>query len=160
MNIFQTDFKRLMLQLLPTFLRKPLFKAVVSAIGSALNVLCDRFNLNRDRNLYNLSITSQVCFLEKVLNDKFDNVQRRIYISNGAWRAPLPIYLILENQPVYLYLESENQPVPLYLQNETGFIAEGFVINVPIELQPSEQDLTGTVNLFKLAGKTFTINYF
>lgn len=160
MSIFQTDFKRLLQQLLPTFLRKPLIKAFISAISSAINALRNRFNLNRDRNLYNLSITPQVCYLEKVLNDKFDFTQRRIYINNGDWRAAVSVFLVAENNPVALYLTSENQPIPLYLQTENGYISESFMINVPTELQPSEQDLRGIVNLFKLAGKVYSINYF
>ena len=160
MNIFNTNFKILAQQLLPTFLRKPLFTALISAIAVPFDFLRNKLNLFRNKNLYNLSITSQVCFLEKALNDKFDSELRRIFITNGAWRASLPIYIIPENQPVPLRLTSENQPLPLYLQHENGFINENFVVNVPTELQPFEQDLKGVVMAFKLAGKTFSINYF
>ena len=145
---------------MPTFLRKPIITAFVSAIASVFNTLRGRVSANRDRNLYNLSITPQVCFLEKALNDKFDSTPRRIYITNGVWRSFLPIFLRAENKPIALYLDSENQPIPLYLQIENGFVNESFIVNVPSELQPFEQDLNGIVMAFKLAGKTFTINYF
>jgi len=80
---------------------------------------------------------SQICFLQAVLNDSFDNIQRRIIIRNATLREPLWFYEPEENKPVLFYEPSDNKPV--YFREESEFIGDGadFLVLVPIDLKPN-----------------------
>lgn len=65
-----------------------------------LNDLYDKWYNWRIDNLYKLEHTGQVCYLRGSLNDKFDRVERRIYIGDG---------LLFDTQ--YIFTEAEEQDV-------------------------------------------------
>ncbi|HMQ77105.1 MAG TPA: hypothetical protein PKE21_13890 [Flavobacteriales bacterium] len=58
----------------------------------------------RSRTLYAMQITGQTIYLEKALNDRFDPLNRDIYIENLADLTQLYIYNKVELRPApYLY---------------------------------------------------------
>ncbi|QYS86300.1 hypothetical protein JJC03_15445 [Flavobacterium oreochromis] len=91
----------------------------------------------RKESLYKLDHNSQICNLQAVLNDIFDNTERRIIIRNAVLREPLWFYEPEENKPVLFYEESDNKPV--YFREESEFIGDGadFLVLVPINLKPT-----------------------
>lgn len=62
------------------------------------------FKAYRLSTLYDMRITGQVIYLERALNDRFDNVARRIYIETQADLTQDYIYRKVEERPpLYLY---------------------------------------------------------
>ncbi|MDR1543075.1 MAG: hypothetical protein LBS50_01435 [Prevotellaceae bacterium] len=158
MNIFNTNIEILMLQLLPSFLRKPLVIAFLNAFSTPFKSILNLVKNNRQKNLNFIKITSQVCSLEKALNDFFET--QNITISDGNYREPLWLALQAEQQPLWLGLSSETPPLWLGLSSENGFENEAFIVHCPNDLQSRQAEIIAFVNQFKLAGKTFSIIYF
>lgn len=63
----------------------------------------------RDRTLYDMRITGQTIYLEKALNDRFDPINRDIWIENLADLTQLYLYNKIElRPPLYLYNKWNN----------------------------------------------------
>ena len=157
MKIFNLDLNKLVKLLLPIFLRKEKIIAFLNALISPLVKLYNRFILNRNNNLYILDITPQVFSLEKMLNDRYDNVDRRIYISNGAFRDADYIYLEAEMRPKFISIQAENSPEYLHNRSEFGFIDETFIIHIPASLIDYMEEMEQMTDAFKLVSRTFKI---
>lgn len=61
---------------------KGVAKSILSAFGSILNEILSKYITSFEEMHYGLSIAPQVCFLEKMLNDKYDKEQRSIRIED------------------------------------------------------------------------------
>jgi hypothetical protein len=146
-----------MRQLLPTILRKKVLVAFLDAIASPLLSLYSKFMHNRNTNNYGLGITSQVCYLEKMLNDRYDPELRRIYITDGEFRDSIYLYRDVEQMDEYLFLPSENRDKYLYHDSELGFAGSAFIVYIPAELVNSMQEMGILTDSYKLAGRSFTI---
>ncbi len=156
------DLNYLMQVLLPPLLRQPTLKALLTALQSQVvflqSDLYDFFDLVR----YELSINGQVINLEHILNDKFDNVNREIYISDGT-ENPL-VYLFNNSEPnedLIIANTSEVAIPPVYLYNHIELEIEvDFIVNVPSTITLDENLLKSIVNKYRCASKRFTIEYF
>lgn len=122
--------------------------------------LYNLFLLYRTAVIYDLMITPQVCYLEALLNDRYDYTDRRIYIDDVIEQAPLYIYADAETHPIDLYTDSEALPVDLYTEGEGGDYADDFVIMVPAALVFSRIEMTSLVMLKRLPGMKFKIQTF
>lgn len=156
-NIFNIDYYRLVKLLLPVMLRRPLLLAFMEAIVSPVDTLYGLFSSNRNANLYRLSITPQVCFLEKALNDRFDISRRRIYIEDGVFYDEQYLFTEGEGLDEYVYTPVENKDIYLYTRSETGSGSVDFIVVVPAGLRYNEAEMKALVNMYKLASKTFII---
>lgn len=158
-KIYQFDWHRLTRELLPVMLRKPHLLAVVEACVSALIAVRARFmNFKLDVE-YDLTITPQVCYLERMLNDKFDYSQRRIRIVDGVSYDPVLLSLSEEAKPVLLTANSqEGAAVLLPLQSEVAQFSSDFVVTVPENVVFDEKRMSALMHKYKLAAKVFTIN--
>lgn len=114
----------------------------------------------RKAKLYELSITPQVCYLEALLNDRFDLINRGIYIGDPIDKSPLYIYVEAETKPKYLYTEAEDQPKYLYTDGEAGQNGDDFIVWVPVAVVFDPLEMRSLVNKFKLAGMKFKIQTF
>ena len=145
------DIDKLLVLLTPTFLRKPKLIAWLRTLAMPLNKLLDDFKVHRERDLYNLTHNSQVCYLRKALNDEFDPQLRRIKIEDGR-----------QNQRLYIYPRSANRPLyigKVFLYQRGSYIDGGvdFVVVLPHGLEYDRYKLEALVNFYKLAGKRWTI---
>ena len=96
--------------------------------------------------------------LRVLLNDKFDNTERRIYITD-ADNLPLPYLFnkIEENEPIYIFNKSEVE-TPLYLYNNQEYITDNdFTVVLPIGLSYDLNYLKSLINKFKIAGVRYNI---
>ena len=122
-----------------------------------VSILHQRFLLYRNAKNYQLFITPQVCFLERLLNDGFDFTLRRIRIVDAIWYLPTYIYQEAELKPVAIYQEAEFNPVYLYTENEAGEFKDDFVVKVPAGLVFNENEMRGKLDAYKLAGTHYKI---
>lgn len=156
-RIFHIDYKKLVQLLLPIRLRRPLILLVLQSLIWPLQMLYGRFTRQRDAHLYRLKITPQVVYLERLLNDKYDILERRIRIVDPQYFDPMYLYQKEENKPVYLHQENENQPVYLYQSGQTPEHAADFTIEIPADITFLEPELRAVVDAYKLAGKIYMI---
>lgn len=157
-KIFNIDYNTLVRWLVPVALRNARMLAWLQALLWPVVTLYQAFRRNRDANLYRLSITPQVCYLEKMLNDRFDNSERRIHIDDAIDRPPVYLYQDDEQKPVYLASAPLSQP--LYLETEFGLNLDDFVVWVHSSIIFEFNEMRSLVNLYKLAGTRFSIQFY
>lgn len=141
----------------PKPLRKGTVLAFLNAYVTPLVFTYQSFLKFRKAKLYQLMITPQVCYLERLLRDRFDFTLRRIEIEDAIWHSPWYLYQEAELKPEYLFIESENQPVFLYTDNEAGSIKDDFVVLVPQDIVFDDNEMRSIINSYRLAGKRYKI---
>ena len=149
--MYNLNIDKLLVLLTPTFLRKPKLVAWLRMLATPLHKLLYTFQQARTADLYNLAHNSQICYLRKVLNDEFDDEQRRIRIEDGKQKQRLYIYPRSANKPLYLG--------KIFLYQRGDYIDGGvdFIVVLPKDLTYDKYKLEALVNFYKLAGKRWTI---
>lgn len=149
---YKVDFDKLILLLLPTFLRKPKLFAFLKALISPIASLHYRWSLMRGENLKILQYNSQRCYMRGVLNDRYDPDLRRITIDNTGNKIQDYIYTPAENTPVFLGT--------MYLEQDLNYIGSSvdFLVKVPSALLDLKQnEIIATLDFYVLAGKQYQI---
>ena len=149
---YKVDFDRLILLLLPTFLRKPVFFGYLKALISPIASLHYRWEKIRAANLKKLEYNSQKCYLRKALNDYHDNEQRRIYTTK-----------VPQLTGNYLFQPEEN--LDFYLGTmwlDLDYTAQGervdFLVYVPAEILATKtNEIMATLEMYVLASKTYKL---
>lgn len=143
--------------MIPKQLRKTKYVIMVQAALYPLLFLMDNFFRYRAAKEYQLLITTQVCYLTRLLNDRFDFTDRRITIGDAEKKEPIFLYQQEEEKPVYFSTEDENSPVYLYTKNEAGEFSDDFVVNVPSAVVFDEDEMASLLNSYILFGTHYKI---
>lgn len=149
---YKIDFNRLILLLLPTFLRKPILFGYLRALISPIVSLHYRWEQMRNANLKTLSYNGQKCYLRGALNDYFDPELRRITINDTAQLEQDFIYTQAENLDVYLGV--------MYLEQDFNYVSGvvDFLVNVPNDILNNKvNEITALLDFYKLAGKSYQL---
>ena len=167
MSVFDVDFDVLVKQLLPVRLRKVKTIAWLKCLVLPVKWLFGLFKIFRSGNLYTLAHDGQICYLEAALNDMFDPILRRVFISDGIYVDPVFVYLVPELKPVFIDLASEvgtgiipnPDPVRMYLDAEVdgGVGSYTFVVNVPISVTFDMARLRALVDQYRLPGRKYNV---
>ena len=152
--MYNIDYNKLILWLVPDFLRKGRQFAWLKTLASPVKRLWELFIKQRAENLYKLNHGPEVWSLQKALNDRFDSEKRRIYITDGYTKDRLFIYSKVEDKPKSLGT--------LHLHNRGDYSDTGvdFIVWVPntVPLTSSNNyELRSLVDFYKLASKRYTI---
>lgn len=158
--VYDINFKKIIKWWTPLQICKTIWRTYLGVLVTPIAQLYQMFLLYREAILYDLMITSQVCYLEMMLRDRYDFTLRRIYITDALERPPLYLYQEAEDHPVYLYKESEGQPVYMYTDGEGGDYADDFIIMVPIDIVFDPVEMISLVMGKRLPGMRFTIQTF
>ncbi|MGM8362143.1 hypothetical protein ACSV4D_09535 [Flavobacterium sp. ARAG 55.4] len=148
---YKVDWDRLILLLLPTFLRKPVLFGYLRALISPIASLHYIWLRMRDDNLNKLSYNSQRCYLRKALNDKCDPELRRIYIDEVPEVNENYIYQSEENLDYYL------DTMWLDLDYSEGGETVDFIVFVPNDVTNKIIEITAILEFYKLPGKLYKI---
>jgi hypothetical protein len=160
-KIFDINYKRAVLLLLPTFLRREVLVAFLNAMTAPAVTLYNLFAVNRKNNLYRLRMNGQVCYLRRMLNDAFVEAKGAIQIDNSksigrwqfAWDKDYDPYMR------YLLITDEGT----IFQDKSAIFQDvnGFIVSVPRALHNVNNDakLRSLLNAYKLLGKSYTIIY-
>lgn len=158
--IYNINFSRLLINMLPTFLRQPVIYGILYAAGKVLGLTYKDFTTARKEHNYKLTHNGQVCYLRAALNDAFGGgfdileVERR-----GEW-----LYAITEDGSGILLSVGEGgnaaeveggQKVPL-VYNETLLNASqnSFIVSVPYSIyQTRLPAVAALVDKYKLISK-------
>lgn len=162
--MFNIDFHKLVVDLLPWFFRKPVWISWLGALISPVGSLYINFLSFRDMRLYESRYNGQVAELEYVLNDFYygDGTLMRIYIEDNTESGEIYLYNIAENEDeTYIYNVNEASEPEIYIFNTSeGTGGTDFIVFVPDTLVYDTDYLRGLVRKYKIAGPTFTIqNY-
>lgn len=158
--VYDIDFAKLVRWLLPRKIRNSRLIEWLYALTGPVVYLYQDFLRFRKQKLYELMITPQVCYLEALLNDRYDFTARGIYIVDAIEYPPLYLALDSELDPVYLATDAEADPVYLPTDGESGSLTDDFIIMVPASVVFNEQEMRSLVNVYKLAGMKFKIQIF
>lgn len=159
-RIYIVNFKKLVTQRLPVDLRQQKVMAFFLAFVSPIVTIYNALILFRTNMLYKLLINSQVVYLEKLLNDRYDTTLRRIHILDGKEYAASFLFTKAESKPMVIYRKSEDRPKFLYTRGEAGQYTFDFVVFVPVSVTYDTNEMTSLVASNKLASKLFTIQTF
>jgi len=164
--MFNIDFNNIIQLLLPPFLRKIKIIEWLKALVKPLIDLYAIFFQYRTDTLYSLSFTGQVIYLEKLLNDTYNNGSPGIYITDGSFILKTYLYHKSEGgAKTYLFHKSENAAKTYLFHKSEYTITYDFVVMVPAAIysilqQNNNQGLNkmkALINLYKIAGKRYTI---
>ncbi len=157
MKPFKIAYNILVRLLFPMFLQGEIMLAYINALIAPVKRLKNEFNSFCDENIYKIEHTSQVCYLQAAINDRYDEGLRRIKVVDGATQQPLYIFQVIEQKPVYIYLESENNPVYLYQESEYYGSGEDFIVEVPNFIDYDINEFRALVLYYRLPSKSFKI---
>ena len=158
--IYNINFSRLLINMLPTFLRQPVIYGILYAAGKVLGLTYKDFTTARKEHNYKLTHNGQVCYLRAALNDAFGGgfdileVERR-----GEW-----LYAITEDGSGILLsvVEGGNaaeveggQKVPLvYNEALLNAAQNSFIVSVPYSIyQTRLPAVAALVDKYKLISK-------
>ena len=104
---------------------------------------------------YRINHNGQVCWLQKMLNDKFDSTLRRIRVKNVVPRQPLWVYYPADEKPIYIHT-STDYPVYLY-RTEDYYLEFDFEVFIPFSLGGLKNQMNAQINYYKLGSKNHKI---
>lgn len=150
---YKINFDKLVVLLLPTFLRKPRIIAFLSLFSTQLTKLYNTWLVKKIEDVIWLNHNSQVCYLRKILNDEFDDLKRRITITDGQLYERQYLYTIGEKKPKYFG--------KIYLRQSSDYADTGidFFVVVPVDINIDQQKhkLNAFINRYKLASKRYKV---
>ena len=156
MRIFDLTLRKLIVLLLPTFLRKPRTVAWLQMLIAPLEQLQYDFAQKRTADLVVLSHNGQKCYLRKILNDTFDKHLRRIRISDMRLFNAVYVFTEAENEPLSL---QDDAPAYLYSEAEMQVSGVNFSVHLPAELRSREVEVRALTDTYKLASKRYILQY-
>ncbi len=160
-RIYDVNIKRLALLTLPTWLRRPLAGALVYAGVAPLGRLLRELRTFRDATRYRTAHNGQVCRLRGLLNDEFDPDLRRIAVEDGGGGEEASTVYRRETGRWALVPRRGAGAAVIHREGFGGTGGYDFWVEVPEELRTDETEtrLRAMVNMYKLAGKRYAINY-
>lgn len=158
---YDISFSQLVLQLLPPILHFDLVIAFASALIYPLTQIHKAFTIlvaNTDT-----SVNSQVCYMQSILNDRYDYYERRVVVRDSAIDYD-SFFLFDEGRgnPAMLYDDQQGDAVMWVDNNLLGSTNTDFDIVFPLGYALTENEyraLRQFVNNNKLASKRFKIVY-
>lgn len=155
---YSVDIDILTKLLLPTKLRQQRIMAYLSALVAPLVALHYTWRQFRKANLYKIEHTGQICYLRGSLNDSFDPIERRIYITDGVDRDGVFIATEAENFDVWIATEAEAETLWITTEAETVTSGVDYIIYVPQALYDNQlPDLKAHIDFYRVGGKRYKI---
>lgn len=149
---YKIDWNKFIILSLPTFLRNSRMGSLLGLFSAEMNNIHYTWEEYRKDNIYKLNHNSQVCYLRKALNDRFDPVNRRIVITGSHRYKQQYIYTEVEKKDKYLGT--------LYLRQDVDFADNGvdFLVLAPSELLDADNyEMKALIDYYKLASKRYKI---
>ncbi len=157
MSVFNINYERLITLLLPTRLRGATIQDLLKAFLKPFQILFNQFISYREATIITLTHTGQVMYIEHILNDTYDEDQRRIHIDDGdEYRYPEFLYNYSEGQQALELNNYDNGQIEMNNAIEFNLIND-FVVKIPATLPSDDNAIREMVNRYKQAGKRFKI---
>ncbi len=145
------DFRKILKRATLGRICEGLFLVVINAVGALLNVFWGMYLKVVNGIKYDLSITSQVCYLDAMLNNEYDPLQRRIYIEDtGVERG-------------YFFFSPEEPAYNKFYFGKSWFIKDtrytanrGFIVVLPKDIVAGDK-MHALIRRHKLVGMNYEI---
>lgn len=140
--------------------------ALLAAFFSHLREIKDQFVALQNKINYDIKFNAQTLSLETRLNQQYNLVIGTIYIENlsTADQATYIFWLSENQQPTYIGWLSETAIPPIYTYWLSETLPQGsaldFIVWVPTALTFDPNQMKAIINLYKLAGKRYAIQYY
>lgn len=159
----QIDYRKLVILLLPTFMRQPVLMAWFRAMAHPLQQLHDHHHAARKQRLYELHHTSQVCFIKEALNNKFgitdyaNGFEIEDINAPGNW-----VWIFDENVDLFDDEQHMLFDDPTFIHDMSAILppTSSFFVLVPQTIvidETNEALIRSIVNKYRLASRTFEI---
>ncbi len=160
MRLYQINYKKLVALLLPTVLRKSLIVVLLQCATTGVRMRHSDFTKERDKHLYRIRHTGQVCYLRAVLNDAFPDRTCDFQIEDSPSTSEL-VYAMSEIEFPYDQLripseESDYTPVHVWSEDYILIETTPFVVGCPPEVFADTDSMNRVrylVNRYKLLSK-------
>jgi hypothetical protein len=154
--MYNIDFKKIIVWLLPTFLRKPKQIAWLIALLNGVKWLYSNFIDWKSKQEFNLQINGQVVYLEKLLKAEYLTTTEHIRITDGNRVSRAFIFPKLDDKPIWLGTQI------IYTKEFYSEEYVSFYVDVPAGLfnELTEDELRkmyALVDKYKVAGRIFKI---
>ena len=165
------DFTRFVQQLLPPILRSKVMMALFRVFITPLRYLYDKFLAYQDSVSSRLSITANVQYIQKALNDAFYLTDNQIYIETPKEERAMVFYFQKEGQSANFFFCNGDKPFYRRYLDE-GLSIETFVVFIPTFLCTSLdysddkyegkhlQQIYNLLNYYKPAGRSYRIELY
>ena len=160
--MFSPDFKKILFNLLPHFLRETKNLDWLNSLINPVETINGLFNSARNLILYRLQFTGQVNYLERVLNERFDPLFG-ILISDSIQPDRHYIFNTAElREDTFLFNTSTvppaSQATDVYIRSQTEHDnAIDFTVNVPLTVIFTYPEINGIINRYRQAGSQYNI---
>lgn len=155
---FDIDWYRFGVENIPIKWREVSLIQFVKVLLRPLNDIYYKWFNWRIDNIYKVEHTGQICYLRGSLNDKFDPVERRIYIGNGLLFDTQYIFTEAEELEVWLDTDAEEETIWLRTESETADTGLDFIVYVPESIYNAQIDgLKAHLEFYKAGGKRYSI---
>ncbi len=159
MRLYQINYKKLVALLLPTVLRKSLIVVLLQCATTGVRMRHSDFTKERDKHLYRIRHTGQVCYLRAVLNDAFPDRTCDFQIEDSPSTSEW-VYAMSEIEFPYdqLKVTSEESEDRLQVWSEDYILIETtpFCVKCPPEVFSNVDYMNRVrhlVNMYKLLSK-------
>ncbi|NPD91706.1 hypothetical protein [Xylanibacter muris] len=166
------DFVKLVVQMLPPLLRSRLLVAFLRVLTVPLRHIHELFLTMKEGTDDKLSITGNVQYLEKALNDAFCLTEGQIHIVTPVEERRPAFYLKKEEQSRIFHTLQEGTGYMVLFNGETRQLVN-FTVRVPTFLCTSTESkqadkygwrhyriIKNILNIYKPAGRTFGIELY
>ena len=160
---YNIGYPLLYLLLTPILLRNDLQTALLVSLARSMEALNVQFRAYVQS--IEVDVKAQVCYMQAMLNDEFDFIQRRIRIRQAVSDDDaLLLWRENQNKPIMLYREDSPDFVPFMLSrdNQIGANNIDFEVVMPTNMSLSAIETTrmkALINRNKLASKQYRIVY-
>jgi hypothetical protein len=151
---YNVNWEERIKELIPSFLRKPRFIEWAYLPIKMVKNLHFEFLGFRFDTLYNASFNSQIVYLEKLLNDRFDNINKGIYILNTADIERQYIFNKNELRPAIMFYnkfdyDTVYEPFDYCVYNNVVYKALVNVLHTYPDTSVTEWEVQGFITFLK-----------
>jgi hypothetical protein len=145
--------------LIPSLIRNTRVRLYLAMLLEPLQQLNKSFKSYVSAKRYELTWNGQVCMLEQMLRDAFDNGDTRIYISDpdvSVEGTAVIYYKSEDQQPTFIYPNGGGQN-PILRYKSEYLASVHFIVFVPSDLYISGilQGMKTLLDKYKIAGKIY-----
>ena len=157
------DYRKLVILLLPTFLRQPVLMAWLRAMVYPLQQLHDRHQAARTQRMYELQHTSQICFIKDALNKEFGITDYATGFEIEDINAP-GNWVWIYDENVERFDDEQHMlfEEPTWIHDTSSILppTSAFTVLVPAHITIDETNdarIRSIVNKYRLASRTFEL---
>ena len=146
--------------LLPTFMRGAALKSMLKSLVTPLQNVHNALDVFRIQKQYELSITSQVIWIEKMLNKIYDPIGEGITIEDVGYFDQVYLRNKAESpHPKYIYNKSEGEDAKILYNKNEAFYHYRFKVMVPDAIYDVSilDSIKANLNKYKMFGTQYQI---